>query len=660
MKYKITLKIYYSMLAILLVGMFISSASAATATYTYDKLNRLTSVSYDNGNSITYTYDAAGNITRVDKVSDSAAVDAPTAITHAADNITSKTATLHGFVKSNTADTVVIFQYGTTTDYGLSINAESDLVNGASDTSVSASLFDMRPSTTYHFRLVVTAGEGTSYGEDHSFTTLPINNEMDIDQDGVLDEWEIRNYGSIINDRDDYANMDTDGDGYSDLEEYLNGTDITIPDNIMGEILCLTDNYPYTLKAGSYTKVYGTAGANNIVIESGAKAKLLHFPGHNTITIKADSNIFSVSRSGAYVSFKGSDGTILEMPATSTPQRISFNDIELILIIKNNQVMLADQVVDLTPSEIEFSTNYPSNPSIIGFVETPDSAHSVTIVDQIAYLADGDSGLQVIDVSDPSNPSIIGSVETPGYAHSVTVVDQTAYLADGESGLQVIDVSNPLHPVIIGGIDIPTYVTTLAINGNLVYIGGSSDKNLWVIDVSNPSIPVIVSDIDLTGQVGHIAVNENMLYVANPYYYKGLQIIEIKTPFNPDPFIVSSIETPGLAYDVSVNGNIAYVADAFDGLQVIDITNPYNPYIIANIDSEFATDVEVTGDIAYMVIPDSDDNSSYVKIIDVSDPGNPLEINSIEISVCASDIAIDKNTAYVTDYHHGLSIISIP
>ena len=41
-------------------------------------------------------------------------------------------------------------------------------------------------------------------------------------------------------------------------------------------------------------------------------------------------------------------------------------------------------------------------------------------------------GLQVIDVSTPASPQIIGSVDTPGDAWSVTVVGTTAYVADGD------------------------------------------------------------------------------------------------------------------------------------------------------------------------------------------------------------------------------------
>ncbi len=50
------------LLPVFLLGSLVSEA--ATSTYTYDKLNRLTTATID-GSRIEYTYDAAGNITRV-------------------------------------------------------------------------------------------------------------------------------------------------------------------------------------------------------------------------------------------------------------------------------------------------------------------------------------------------------------------------------------------------------------------------------------------------------------------------------------------------------------------------------------------------------------------------------------------------------------------
>ena len=53
-------------------------------------------------------------------------------------------------------------------------------------------------------------------------------------------------------------------------------------------------------------------------------------------------------------------------------------------------------------------------------------------------------------------PSILGSVDTPGLAFGVAVSGAVAYVADFESGLQVIDVSDPANPVILGFVDTPS------------------------------------------------------------------------------------------------------------------------------------------------------------------------------------------------------------
>ena len=90
--------------------------------------------------------------------------------------------------------------------------------------------------------------------------------------------------------------------------------------------------------------------------------------------------------------------------------------------------------------------------SILGAVDTPGLARSVSYKDHIAYVADSESGLQVIDVSDPTSPHIIGSVDTPGFAYSVHIEDTYAYVADGD--LRIVDVSDPTSPHIEGSLNV--------------------------------------------------------------------------------------------------------------------------------------------------------------------------------------------------------------
>ena len=45
-------------------------------------------------------------------------------------------------------------------------------------------------------------------------------------------------------------------------------------------------------------------------------------------------------------------------------------------------------------------------------------------------MADGSSGLQVIDITDPTNPTLVGTYDTPGTAYGVTVSGDRAFVAD--------------------------------------------------------------------------------------------------------------------------------------------------------------------------------------------------------------------------------------
>jgi hypothetical protein len=64
------------------------------------------------------------------------------------------------------------YQYGLSTSYEQS-TAVLTLPGGGGEAQAQGSIAGLIPGTLYHYRLVATNDDGTSYGEDHTFTTLP-------------------------------------------------------------------------------------------------------------------------------------------------------------------------------------------------------------------------------------------------------------------------------------------------------------------------------------------------------------------------------------------------------------------------------------------------------------------------------------------------------
>ena len=83
-----------------------------------------------------------------------------------------QTVTVTGELNPEGCPTTYHFQYGKTTGYGATAPSPSaSAPAGTSQESVSAELTGLEPNSTYHFRLVVTAGAVSVHGEDETFTT---------------------------------------------------------------------------------------------------------------------------------------------------------------------------------------------------------------------------------------------------------------------------------------------------------------------------------------------------------------------------------------------------------------------------------------------------------------------------------------------------------
>jgi hypothetical protein len=293
------------------------------------------------------------------------------------------------------------------------------------------------------------------------------------------------------------------------------------------------------------------------------------------------------------------------------------------------------------------------NPTLEGVYNTSGSASDVYVSGKYAYVADSDSGLQIIDISNPTSPTLTGTYSTVGSAVAVYVSGKFAYIEDStvQSNFKIVDISNPTSPTLVGEYsNTGGSISDIYVSGKYAY---TADYNLGlqIIDISNPTSPTLVSSLDTIGEARGIYVSGKYAYVADNG--SGLHIIDVTNPASPT--LVGTYDTSGFALGIYVSGGYAYVADYTSGLQIINISNPSSPTLVGTYNtSGSASDVYVSGGYAYVA-----DYASGLQVVDITNPASPTLVGTYNTSGFASRVYVSGKYAYVADGIPGLQIIDI-
>ncbi len=103
----------------------------------------------------------------------------PDAVPGAATAMTSDAATLNATVNPRGAATTYRFEYGKTAAYGTAVpvpNASAG--SGTVDVAVSRQISGLEPGTFYHFRVVATSPQGTTYSADKGFWSKTVAQQL--------------------------------------------------------------------------------------------------------------------------------------------------------------------------------------------------------------------------------------------------------------------------------------------------------------------------------------------------------------------------------------------------------------------------------------------------------------------------------------------------
>ena len=194
----------------------------------------------------------------------------------------------------------------------------------------------------------------------------------------------------------------------------------------------------------------------------------------------------------------------------------------------------------LVPTAWAQCVDYALQPPLLGAYATLGEARDVVLDAHLAYVARGEQGLLVLDVTDPSLPILAGAAALTDDAYELAVAGQIVFVADYEGGLQVVDCHDPAAPEVIASWSREGLrAVALTVVGSRLYLcdlfGG-----LIILDVAEPRLPQLLGSVSLAEQSLDVAVVGDFAYVAN--LDGGLKAIYVG---NPETALVAGEVQPG-------------------------------------------------------------------------------------------------------------------
>lgn len=216
---------------------------------------------------------------------------------------------------------------------------------------------------------------------------------------------------------------------------------------------------------------------------------------------------------------------------------------------------------------------------VVGNRKTTGYPHDIVVENNYAYVADGEAGVAVYDVSEPRAPVFLGSLmDSLNVAWGVAVKESLVFVAYGYKELLIVNARNPESLKTVGALEYlqPAYGYGVATQDTWVYIAAGAQ--FVAVNVSDPHYPNVRLQYYYPRDCRDVVLDRNRAFLACGQL--GVVCWRIDT-FPPSP--IGSMDTPGNARAVGVKGDLLFVADGRNGLLVTDVSDPQNMRVLGSI-----------------------------------------------------------------------------
>lgn len=357
---------------------------------------------------------------------------------------------------------------------------------------------------------------------------------------------------------------------------------------------------------------------------------------------------------------------------------------------------------------IDFSN--PLNPVIAGVFTGMTSG--IRVRDTLAYIASSSLGLRILNVKDPSAITVAGSVTLPGSPSRLTLSGNYAYVANSTTatggGVNVVDISNPSAPAHLNTFS--SFQTFIAGRGGAIGATGGTEGCL-VLDLSDPVNPVQAFAWPLAGFLYEVTVHGNYGYTGS----NGFRVFDLSDKTNPiqvgfdpttgelaaisdtlavfirksmtannpvqvmniadpsQPFKMSQYMSPVMTWDIAIKDHYAFVGCWWDGVRVIDFSNPQNPVLkarrfgwssgaVPGVDFCYVQALDIYGNYLFLVdyLPFPEEDTKGLYIFDITNPENLVFVSRYAaLTSSGQDIKAWGDYVYVADGNGGMEVIDV-
>ncbi len=225
-----------------------------------------------------------------------------------------------------------------------------------------------------------------------------------------------------------------------------------------------------------------------------------------------------------------------------------------------------------------FDVNDPIDPQEICRFETLPGTEDIAVFGDYVYLANIDSGVVIIDVSDPENPTDVGRVAEGLSVWGLDIQDDILYIAalELEIGLQAFDLMEPATPRFLGSMDPVPAAFHVYVHGNHAFVPTLFD-GIRIVDVSDPSDMTLIGGIDIFPSSFSVTFVNDIAYIAALVpEEEGMGMVCAVDISNPnDPEELGRLGMPAGAVHIISRDDNAYVVCENSGLRILDVSSHF-------------------------------------------------------------------------------------